>query len=133
MVIFDASGERLLRRPWRSRGARSGAWPSARRGRIAAGYFVDGDGGGANPPVPSAAWWSSTHHETYPHHAELPAECEPLNNGQHRALVFVRLISLPHDWAWRRVSVTAPSSWTWNEVTSSTSSPTATRRPWRRG
>ena len=37
------------------------------------------------------------------------------------------------DWAWCRGSVTAPSSWTWNEGTSSTSYPTVTRRPWRRG
>ena len=38
---------------------------------------------GASPPVtpasvPAAAWWSSTHHETYPHHADL------LEDGEHQ-------------------------------------------------
>ena len=37
------------------------------------------------------------------------------------------------DWAWSRGTATARSSWTWRGETSSTSCPTATRTPWRRG
>jgi hypothetical protein len=49
VVVFDARGERLLRRP-AVKGGQVRSVAFSPEGRIAAGYSVDGDGGEANPP-----------------------------------------------------------------------------------